>query len=181
MLLEPVNPRWRGEHDPGDHAIAARTGLSPLARGTRVRGQYAAAIGRFIPAGAGNTPPLRVNTATQPVYPRWRGEHRHSLARSNSENGLSPLARGTLSYGSKSFCIIRFIPAGAGNTSQHSSAKRKRPVYPRWRGEHIEDVTPNDLRGGLSPLARGTPDRRSGCRYRHRFIPAGAGNTGCRR
>ena len=32
---------------------------------------------------------------------------------------------------------------------------------------------------GLSPLARGTRRRRRGCRFRKRFIPAGAGNSNC--
>ncbi|EIH64943.1 hypothetical protein EC930624_3367 [Escherichia coli 93.0624] len=29
-------------------------------------------------------------------------------------------------------------------------------VYPRWRGEHASMPTPLRVRGGLSPLARGT-------------------------
>ncbi|KNW81796.1 hypothetical protein AEX31_24770, partial [Salmonella enterica subsp. enterica serovar 4,12:i:-] len=53
--------------------------------------------------------------------------------------------------------LIRFIPAGAGNT-------------------HLETVLKH-YRFGLSPLARGTLDRWGQHRRTWRFIPAGAGNT----
>ncbi|CAK4055639.1 FIG01045727: hypothetical protein [Salmonella enterica subsp. enterica serovar Rissen] len=72
---------------------------------------------------------------------------------------------------------IRFIPAGAGNTSYSRKCLGDDPVYPRWRGEH--GLTDDDFKisDGLSPLARGTPPQyASNVRYR-RFIPAGAGNT----
>ncbi len=71
----------------------------------------------------------------------------------------------------------RFIPAGAGNTAYPKLFASMRPVYPRWRGEHriceLDDL-PNL---GLSPLARGTPDKRVSAAHAGRFIPAGAGNT----
>ncbi|EPJ11325.1 hypothetical protein A680_01539 [Salmonella enterica subsp. enterica serovar Enteritidis str. 2010K-0286] len=49
----------------------------------------------FIPADAGNTIYKRVIYATQPVYPRWRGEHRRTEKPFSANVGLSPLARGT--------------------------------------------------------------------------------------
>ncbi|ESB89281.1 hypothetical protein SEEAA707_19102 [Salmonella enterica subsp. enterica serovar Agona str. ATCC BAA-707] len=70
--------------------------------------------------------------------------------------GLSPLARGTLAPEIFMIIGIRFIPAGAGNTSYSRKCLGDDPVYPRWRGEHV--VSPVDLavKIGLSPLARGT-------------------------
>ena len=51
----PVYPRWRGEHQNGSASIARISGLSPLARGTRLYiSKYWSCIW-FIPAGAGNT------------------------------------------------------------------------------------------------------------------------------
>ncbi len=50
------------------------------------------------------------------VYPRWRGEHLSSLFHARTKNGLSPLARGTLSVFMCVVALHRFIPAGAGNT-----------------------------------------------------------------
>ena len=50
-------------------------GLSPLARGTRYKIHSIDELGRFIPAGAGNTNGKPRNGSGALVYPRWRGEH----------------------------------------------------------------------------------------------------------
>ncbi len=132
---------------------------------------------RFIPAGAGNTAPLKICTKAIAVYPRWRGEHYFCNAQRYSRIGLSPLARGTQIWGAPLMKSKRFIPAGAGNTAADSRAGHHRPVYPRWRGEHqLSDVS-LAWRHGLSPLARGTPVHIRFLVARSRFIPAGAGNT----
>ncbi|CEI44127.1 FIG01045727: hypothetical protein [Salmonella enterica subsp. enterica serovar Infantis] len=70
----------------------------------------------FIPADAGNIfQPL--STAERPsVYPRWRGEHTDSQVTNATNDGLSPLARGTRLHRVQCARIARFIPAGAGNT-----------------------------------------------------------------
>ncbi len=173
----PVYPRWRGEHnsiriDGGD-----RLGLSPLARGTRLRLILPGDFGRFIPAGAGNTNNWFCHSVIAPVYPRWRGEHFFARRRISSQRGLSPLARGTLSLGEAIEIGVRFIPAGAGNTDSLIPAEATAAVYPRWRGEHKKmEETGTDERG-LSPLARGTLNLFPSCWIITRFIPAGAGNT----
>ena len=132
---------------------------------------------RFIPAGAGNTAPLKICTKAIAVYPRWRGEHYFCNAQRYSRIGLSPLARGTRCSVNIDGDVTRFIPAGAGNTAADSRAGHHRPVYPRWRGEHqLSDVS-LAWRHGLSPLARGTPVHIRFLVARSRFIPAGAGNT----
>ncbi len=131
-------------------------GLSPLARGTQLLAQYLEEEHRFIPAGAGNTIICLVARSVDAVYPRWRGEHTSVTVLAAPATGLSPLARGTLPVTSSNLSILRFIPAGAGNTGSAESTKPSPPVYPRWRGEPAR----------LFP------------RYqRERFIPAGAGNT----
>ena len=72
----PVHPRSRGEHAGIRATYRDFDGSSPLARGTRQSAMARLAIGRFIPARAGNTPS---------VWPTIRATH-----------GSSPLARGTL-------------------------------------------------------------------------------------
>ncbi|ERC55918.1 hypothetical protein ECOT7509_3038 [Escherichia coli TW07509] len=91
---------------------------------------------RFIPAGAGNTAPLKICTKAIAVYPRWRGEHYFCNAQRYSRIGLSPLARGTHQRIKLISGLFRFIPAGAGNTGIDSPRSIGAAVYPRWRGEH---------------------------------------------
>ncbi|ALP96692.1 hypothetical protein FORC20_0915 [Salmonella enterica subsp. enterica serovar Typhimurium] len=54
-LINPVYPRWRGEHCCRGRVSFDKSGLSPLARGTRVQVFGVYLLARFIPAGAGNT------------------------------------------------------------------------------------------------------------------------------
>ncbi len=176
-IQNAVYPRWRGEHYFCNAQRYSRIGLSPLARGTLAKQTSGYAWCRFIPAGAGNTKFILINTAFVSVYPRWRGEHFTTIGGHATAHGLSPLARGTQIWGAPLMKSKRFIPAGAGNTAADSRAGHHRPVYPRWRGEHqLSDVS-LAWRHGLSPLARGTPVHIRFLVARSRFIPAGAGNT----
>ncbi|EST82951.1 hypothetical protein ECC1470_16492, partial [Escherichia coli ECC-1470] len=126
-----------------------------------------------------------------------RGEHCNSLISDLPRLGLSPLARGTPVPGRGCISILRFIPAGAGNTRWIRVLHSTAAVYPRWRGEHLSlsqrkhscyglsplaRGTPRDrvfnvYDLGLSPLARGTHDAAMSFSWASRFIPAGAGNT----
>ncbi len=156
---------------------AANTGLSPLARGTHYAFLRLPGFCRFIPAGAGNTRVGKSRGNRTPVYPRWRGEHVHTQTITESQNGLSPLARGTPEEARERLQATRFIPAGAGNTFLSALFITLSTVYPRWRGEHSRQHVVRNHDSGLSPLARGTRlTDMIGPRQR-RFIPAGAGNT----
>ncbi len=94
-IQNAVYPRWRGEHDKSLTKNNSTPGLSPLARGTHHYFGKSVIKNRFIPAGAGNTAPLKICTKAIAVYPRWRGEHYFCNAQRYSRIGLSPLARGT--------------------------------------------------------------------------------------
>ncbi len=73
--------------------------------------------------------------------------------------------------------ILRFIPAGAGNSIVPTTGCRCPAVYPRWRGELIGAAAPPLRCRGLSPLARGTLTSCLISACKARFIPAGAGNS----
>ena len=94
--LISVYPRWRGELLKTGNLRLVLYGLSPLARGTRIRPLGLFGIRRFIPAGAGNSSTGDIFSKSWPVYPRWRGE-------------LVRVAPETIFQ-------VRFIPAGAGNS-----------------------------------------------------------------
>jgi len=111
------------------------------------------------------------------VYPRWRGEHLTTQTLILHINGLSPLARGTLTRSETAYEHCRFIPAGAGNTQITAGLTFDLTVYPRWRGEHMSSALTAIFAVGLSPLARGTRTQNSKLIYELRFIPADAGNT----
>ena len=120
----PVHPRSRGEHPPNNRLIPPQTGSSPLARGTR---PGAARLGRgfrFIPARAGNTLRGLTSTPTLTVHPRSRGEHYSPTLEDLTDDGSSPLARGTRGEAVDPATGYRFIPARAGNTAPLRRATR---------------------------------------------------------
>ncbi len=176
----PVHPRWRGEHSTAASSRSSYPGSSPLARGTHPAAQLCLPERRFIPAGAGNTMTLPLGRLPWPVHPRWRGEHVWGALGANCVHGSSPLARGTPAGHQLPAAVGRFIPAGAGNTRRGHPGPARRPVHPRWRGEHLASACAKNGSAGSSPLARGTPQSAHPSRLAWRFIPAGAGNTPAR-
>jgi len=111
---------------------------------------------RFIPAGAGNSTGVNYSTTATPVYPRWRGELYQTGIAPYNGGGLSPLARGTPTRRHGQSLRQRFIPAGAGNSTQNGAGQNRSTVYPRWRGELGEYCGRRCGNCGLSPLARET-------------------------
>ena len=115
--------------------------------------------------------------AQKPVYPRPRGEQSITVAPAFILPGLSPQVRGTLHGIKVADRRLRFIPAGAGNTSPGGGPPAGTAVYPRRCVEHASRHLQNERLGGLSPQVRGTPGTTSRVALEKRFIPAGAGNT----
>ena len=152
-----VHPRRRGEHAAGGCGVQLGAGSSPQARGTPTRFPAHCLHCRFIPAGAGNTNMVAPQVVDGAVHPRRRGEHMLLPNPGGQSYGSSPQARGTLSDPLDHVPRHRFIPAGAGNTTEMNSSDLHVTVHPRRRGEHSVTYT----------------DRVPACR----FIPAGAGNT----
>ena len=134
--LSSVHPRRRGEHRPDPHSRSSGSGSSPQARGTHLRELLMSSLCRFIPAGAGNTPPVSLRLSRTSVHPRRRGEHRLLDAWRHRVDGSSPQARGTQGLAHSQTYRERFIPAGAGNTGVSCGPQAQGPVHPRRRGEH---------------------------------------------
>ncbi len=111
------------------------------------------------------------------VYSRWCGELISDIQHCGAKRGLSPLARGTHERGTPGRLIVRFIPAGAGNSNIPGDNQPAYSVYPRWRGELESEGRFRQGVHGLSPLARGTRGYAPLRVRQTRFIPAGAGNS----
>ena len=176
-LRPPVHPRGRGEHWVTTDELLEYAGSSPRARGTPEFVRPPRDRHRFIPAGAGNTRRRTVDPTIAAVHPRGRGEHARLRELADELAGSSPRARGTLEFHQAAASIIRFIPAGAGNTSTPRPTRAMAAVHPRGRGEHLRAHNDFGIAGGSSPRARGTRSLTPGGANRGRFIPAGAGNT----
>ncbi len=122
-VTRPVHPRRCGEHLHKVFAVLGLNGSSPQVRGTQ-----AVKVGnrndtRFIPAGAGNTSPVNSTVCLVSVHPRRCGEHHCFVSLAISARGSSPQVRGTLSDSRPRIIILRFIPAGAGNTEEVPSVQ----------------------------------------------------------
>ena len=77
---------------------------------------------RFIPAGAGNTLQRPSILHSEAVHPRSRGGHVALAGCRQPHPGSSPLARGTRKLCNCRRDNLRFIPAGAGNTTAEAVA-----------------------------------------------------------
>ncbi|KEL94394.1 hypothetical protein AB94_1045 [Escherichia coli 5-366-08_S3_C1] len=98
-MARPVYPRWRGELDALCFLIPDVLGLSPLARGTPGEFFISSPQIRFIPAGAGNSPPQLDWSSAAAVYPRWRGElSKHNLLLINDFLSQSQSTNFTVSH-----------------------------------------------------------------------------------
>ena len=179
-IARTVYPRRCGEQSRSWGASRSRVGLSPQVRGTGL-GQGANAVERrFIPAGAGNRRWTLCGKPTPTVYPRRCGEQRVWGPLPAISCGLSPQVRGTAELAGLGLALARFIPAGAGNSTGLYVLSAKNSVYPRRCGEQAQQGADDQRFGGLSPQVRGTVDDPHAHRAGGRFIPAGAGNRGCR-
>ena len=132
----------------------------------------------LIPARAGNTYAQKCPCPAPRAHPRSRGEHAIAALCENTEEGSSPLARGTPSKPRISACAMRLIPARAGNTQPMMIFACIPWAHPRSRGEHPPRSAACWIARGSSPLARGTllPGFRALTPVG--LIPARAGNTG---
>src|SRR5690625_5297303 len=112
----PVHPRGSGTHL---HHVAAShliTCSPPRMRGTHVPIGRQRMERRFIPAGAGNTSIISLQSISLTVHPRGCGEHAVTILFGIAFIGSSPRVRGTLTRKCEQQPGVRFIPAGAGST-----------------------------------------------------------------
>ena len=171
-----AHPRSRGEHFLNACSKLGRFGSSPLARGTLRYGGTRNRSVRLIPARAGNISLSLGHIHSFTAHPRSRGEHPVWWVARDSEDGSSPLARGTCFRSSIFSSSFRLIPARAGNMHPGAGEHHHVTAHPRSRGEHTGPVGGVTARAGSSPLARGTFTLSWDSAKKSRLIPARAGN-----
>ncbi len=162
-----------------DESSILKNGSSPQVRGTHWTCEHTKFGSRFIPAGAGNTCSSPRQGALHPVHPRRCGEHWRVVDFNFTLLGSSPQVRGTRDEISSAVAVSRFIPAGAGNTNAATGSLLTISVHPRRCGEHYSGKIAFPGVDGSSPQVRGTQYVIETTPVDSRFIPAGAGNTGC--
>jgi len=155
----------------------ARIGSSPRLRGTPQRREVREALGRFIPAPAGNAARSRRWCPRRSVHPRACGERASVAGGSAAAAGSSPRLRGTLSNFATDQLRERFIPAPAGNALRIKVCVGRAAVHPRACGERARMPNTHSRIAGSSPRLRGTRVWSSAHENRQRFIPAPAGNA----
>ena len=134
------------------------------------------ALGRFIPAHAGNRSQSEISRQKDPVHPRACGEQASNFLTAGLHGGSSPRMRGTGDSSAWPYRRKRFIPAHAGNSTCSRFQPCHAAVHPRACGEQQRGRSLHDGDSGSSPRMRGT-ERRHPAGPRHgRFIPAHAGN-----
>ena len=171
-----VHPRVCGEQPDWSCHLRVCSGSSPRVRGTAVRCIHEHAIGRFIPACAGNRSITGMIVIMFPVHPRVCGEQVIDGDGTFVVGGSSPRVRGTEPLSNKGYSGIRFIPACAGNSGGGQPTAVHAAVHPRVCGEQWMKDALRSGTTGSSPRVRGTgapPLQSVPCR---RFIPACAGN-----
>ena len=175
-----VHPRVGGERKTIRNYSKSNNGSSPRGRGTHGFLRIVLGRRRFIPAWAGNAENELVRPTDSSVHPRVGGERNKTALRTYEGSGSSPRGRGTLNRGHDSCAGRRFIPAWAGNADDATERLCPDPVHPRVGGERVNGKRTAGVEGGSSPRGRGTPLGGPDRTLQPRFIPAWAGNAGCR-
>ena len=173
----PVHPRACGEQFQVDTTQDASYGSSPRLRGTVRRSRRRPPSARFIPAPAGNSAAPARRSGCAAVHPRACGEQAIPCAPAQLVAGSSPRLRGTGFHGPRAICILRFIPAPAGNSSRSAPSRLEDSVHPRACGEQQYRAWLKCHKTGSSPRLRGTACAVVFHISRVRFIPAPAGNS----
>ena len=172
-----VHPRVCGERLAQMILAAQKAGSSPRVRGTPRIVLTLHGPQRFIPACAGNAPPLRRASPSHAVHPRVCGERACPEVDQGVAIGSSPRVRGTRRPHLPVPVRPRFIPACAGNAALSGPACGRDPVHPRVCGERSAGRALPKHTCGSSPRVRGTRRRYGHARVFVRFIPACAGNA----
>ena len=152
-------------------------GSSPRGRGKRILdARFGGQVG-LIPAWAGKTGAVQVETGKPRAHPRVGGENSTPLAASWAVMGSSPRGRGKRAHSLRLALQPGLIPAWAGKTPCSRAPSGLPPAHPRVGGENLPDEIATCQAGGSSPRGRGKLRGVLHGDLDFRLIPAWAGKT----
>ena len=132
---------------------------------------------RIIPARAGQTPRAGGQKRRTPDHPRACGANKYPMICHEGRFGSSPRVRGKPLFWGDYDNMERIIPARAGQTRSHPTARFKPPDHPRACGANNWQILRITSRLGSSPRVRGKRRWRRRASHADRIIPARAGQT----
>ncbi len=179
-LLKKVYPHLRGAAYPILKQQLYQRGVSPLARGSPSPMRKVNCWRRCIPTCAGQPARAALGSAPMRVYPHLRGAATKVVFPVFALAGVSPLARGSRYATRQRVCRAGCIPTCAGQPVTAGIRSPSALVYPHLRGAAVHGVPGGPERGGVSPLARGSPSYECRARLSVRCIPTCAGQPGLR-
>ena len=174
----PVYPRVGGGTLNDQLDTLDRDGLSPRGRGNPPLYGRLMLPCRSIPAWAGEPSTTNSTPLTGTVYPRVGGGTGASTARLAPVGGLSPRGRGNQGSWRHPRHDAGSIPAWAGEPVDHAPDHDALEVYPRVGGGTKRRRRAQASAAGLSPRGRGNLGVCLVTSFRHRSIPAWAGEPG---
>ncbi len=178
----PYRPRWVDPRVCGGDGFdwdyfATLTGRSPRVRGRPIKSHTDASMAGSIPACAGETHCIQMETHQEEVDPRVCGGDDCSAGFAPEPMGRSPRVRGRRGARSDVLALAGSIPACAGETPRRSAVSAPLEVDPRVCGGDGLDHRVNQHPIGRSPRVRGRPKPMSPEPISSRSIPACAGET----
>ena len=153
--MRPVYPRACGGTVWRSSTTSATDGLSPRLRGNRRQSADVGAIGRSIPAPAGEPRARFVPKQLRWVYPRACGGTQTARIVKYQLLGLSPRLRGNREAQEDTATEQRSIPAPAGEPASPVRSTVAPGVYPRACGGTANACSSTACSCGLSPRLRG--------------------------
>ena len=167
-----------GEQNDRNRLTDPNHGSSPRVRGTVHRRLPLRLRGRIIPACAGNRIDPVFDAFDTADHPRVCGEQDAVLLVEERDAGSSPRVRGTVTVNMLLACLVRIIPACAGNSTAQVRTSQVRADHPRVCGEQEIKAHITEAPNGSSPRVRGTVAIFGDVARETRIIPACAGNRG---
>ena len=180
VRADPAHPRAGGENPIFEATVSTIDGSSPRGRGKHCEPVECSVIAGLIPARAGKTASMPLDSTVIGAHPRAGGENSRSSRTFVSWLGSSPRGRGKHQVWRCYEEHSRLIPARAGKTSLHDTSCAMYRAHPRAGGENLSARKCCSSAVGSSPRGRGKQGLHGGEHRGARLIPARAGKTGSR-